>query len=256
MSKLNLSTNEKQSIQSFTEELQKVKKNEFDRFASKYASDTPSAWHHFIKAAYTQPITWWIGIFHLQMQSGLWGHKYQSISRLRASKLWKLSTPLREDPSSVLNDKNRDMLLEIVKYNWSNRKADISGRFLGGMFTNYTVMGGRLRKAPLPKKLKYPIKATNAILASYGAAIKAMTEGHESIEPIIQSILTGNAEHLPDNYDSNESTPPSKQEVEISDNLNVALTGIMTLTQVEAGPVPIKEFCSRPENINIKGLCR
>jgi hypothetical protein len=88
------------------------------------------------------------------------------------------------------------------------------------------------------------------------AAIKALAEEHKTLEAIVQSVLTGRPEHLPSGYRSDSSTPITDEEGELLENLGSALGEVMSLTQVEPGPVPIKEFCSRPENMNLKGLCK
>jgi len=31
---------------------------------------------------------------------------------------------------------------------------------------------------------------------------------------------------------------------------------VMALAQLSTCPVPIREFCSRPENVSLKGVCR
>ncbi|BBA32509.1 hypothetical protein sS8_0544 [Methylocaldum marinum] len=83
-----------------------------------------------------------------------------------------------------------------------------------------------------------------------------MAEEHKTPEAIIQSVLTGRPEHLPNGYRSDSSKPLSDEEGELLKNLKSALGEVTSLTQVELDPVPIKEFCSRPENINLKGLCK
>ena len=46
------------------------------------------------------------------------------------------------------------------------------------------------------------------------------------------------------------------EEYEQIEWLTAMLDEISHLTQIGTGPVPISEFCSRPENINLKGICR
>jgi len=190
------------------------------------------------------------------MQTGLWGHQYQSISRLRANQLWKISEPLRGNPSDLLTERNKTILSEIVKYNWNHRKADIVGRLVGGKFTNYASMGGRMGNKRLTGTMKFTVTATNFAIASYGSSIKSLIDGHDSLEEIIQSVLTGDASHLPDDYKSDGNESMSSEEKELLKNAEATLTGVMSLSQIQSAPVPVAEFCLRPENINLKGLCR
>lgn len=148
------------------------------------------------------------------------------------------------------------MLSAIVRYNLQHRKADIVGRLLGSKFTNYASTGGRFGNKRLSKGGKLARTITNFSIASYGAAIKALAEEHRTLEAIIQSVLTGRPEDLPAGYHSQSGAPLSEEETNLLENVESALSEVMSLTQVEPGPVPIKEFCSRPENINLKGVCR
>jgi hypothetical protein len=128
------------------------------------------------------------------------------------------------------------------------------GRLAGGAFTNYASTGGRAGKR-IPKGLKYPINLSNLILASYGAAIKAMASGHGNLESVIQSILTGRPESL--QRSQLQSTGElSPEEERLLNSSEVALTEVMALSQVLPSPMPVKEFCLRPENINLKSLCK
>jgi len=262
MPSLNLGITEKNDVQAFVENLQ-ANPRELTGFTTTFAHGNEAAWHRFLKGAYNHPITWWIGIFQLQMQMGIWGHQHRSAASTRASVLWKLSEPLRNEASGLLKGEDIPMLSAIVRYNLKYRKADIAGRLAGGAFTNYASTGGRFGNKTLAKAGKatrISVKGirmfTNLGLASYGAAIKALVQGHKTLEAIIQSILTGHPEHLPANYRSDSGTAPTQEEQELIDKLETALSEVMSLSQVAPGPVPIKEFCSRPENINLKGVCR
>lgn len=215
-----------------------------------------ASWRRFIKGAYNHPITWWIGIFQLTMQMGIWGFRYRSMASTRASTLWQLSEPLRDEVSGLLKGEDMPLLSDIVRYNLKYRKADIIGRFTGGTFTDFASTGGRFGAKRLSKTEKRIRGYTNFGIASYGAAIKALAEEHKTLEAIIQSVLTGCPEHLPNGYRSDNSKPLSDEEGELLKNLESALGEVTSLTQVELDPVPIKEFCSRPENINLKGLCK
>jgi len=138
-----------------------------------------------------------------------------------------------------------------------NRKADLLGRFAGGMFTSYVTKGGGVKKLrQITKKSKIPIPFANYVIASYGSAIKALINGHDTLEEIAQSVLTGDASHLPKNFNSDNGEKLSQEEQEILEEVESAFSGMMSLSTVKPPPVPIKEFCSRPENIDLKGLCR
>lgn len=81
MSALSLNASEKQDIQHFVESLQKVEQTEKERFLANFAGSNEAAWRRFIKGGYNHPITWWIGIFQLQMQMGMRGHGHKGAVR-------------------------------------------------------------------------------------------------------------------------------------------------------------------------------
>ena len=141
---------------------------------------------------------------------GIWGHHRKAVASTRANVLWQTTQPLRSEVGKMLQGEPSPLLSSIVRYNLKYRKADIAGRLVGGQFTNYASMGGRFGNKRLPKGVKLPVGAANFIIASYGAAIKAVVEGHRKAEAVIQSILTGSPEHLPDSYRSGSSAPLSK----------------------------------------------
>lgn len=262
MPPLYLSVAEKKDAQTLVESLQKAGPGDLSRFTMTFLHGNEAAWYRFIKGTYNHPITWWIGIFQLQMQMGIWGPRLRSAASARASTLWQISAPLRDEAQGRIKGDNAPLLSAIVRYNLKHRKADIIGRLLGGTFTNYASTGGRLGRKHLANAgktgtvIKVTAAFTNFGIASYGAAIKAVGEGAKTVEAVIQSILTGRAEHLPQNYRSHSDAPASNEEGALLENLEAALAETMALTQAIPGPVPIKEFCARPENINLKGLCK
>ncbi|MGH1487724.1 MAG: hypothetical protein ACRBCI_16050 [Cellvibrionaceae bacterium] len=249
MNNLSLTNEQKKASQALVESLQSVPKEDLNRFILNFSTSEP-AWHRFIKGAYNHPITWWIGIFQLQMQMGLWGHQRKSSANALGGTLWQVTRPLRDEASTT----GKDIILSVVKYNLKHRKSDMAGRLAGGAFTNYASTGGRAGKR-IPKGLKYPINLSNFILASYGAAIKAMASGHRNLESVIQSILTGRPESL-QKLPLQSSGELSPEEEKLLNSSEVVLTEVMALSQVFPSPVPIKEFCLRPENINLKNLCK
>ncbi len=70
---LDLSFKEKDDVQIFIETLLSVSQNDFTGFTRMFARGNEAAWRRFVKGAYNHPVTWWIGIFQLQMQMGVWG---------------------------------------------------------------------------------------------------------------------------------------------------------------------------------------
>jgi hypothetical protein len=261
MTSLNLSIAAKNDIQPLVEYIQ-MNPKELDELTKNVAGGNEAAWRRFLKGAYNHPITWWAGIFQLQMQMGVWGYKPRAFASTRASVLWQLTQPLRNEASGLVSGKDAPMLSAIVRYYLKHRKADIVGRLAGGAFTNYASTGGRLGNKGLSKAgragtaIKVTAAFTNFGIASYGAAITAVSEGHNSLEAIIQSILIGHTEHLPTNYRSGSDVAPTQEELELLDKVETAVSEVMSLSQVQPAPVPIKEFCARPENIDLKGVCR
>lgn len=255
MSFLNLSSTEKDDVQIFVENVQ-AEPRTLDGFSITFAHGNEAAWYRFIKGTYNHPITWWIGIFQLQMQMGIWGHRHRAVASTRANVLWRITLPLRNEAGGAFKGESAPLLSTIVRYNVKYRKADIAGRLLGSNFTNYASTGGRFGNQRLSKAGKLARMVTNFGIASYGAAIKAVGQGLKSIDAVIQSILTGHPEHLPPDYRSDSDAPLGKEEAELLENLKPVLSEVMSLTQVAPGPVTIHDFCSRPENINLKGVCR
>ena len=256
MSALNLNASEKQDIQHFVESLHKVEQADKDRFLTNFAGSGEAAWRRFIKGGYNHPITWWIGIFQLQMQMGMWGHGHKGAASVRANDLWKITQPLRDEITGKVTGGKTPILSDIVRYNFKYRKADIAGRLLGGKFTNYASTGGKLGNKNLPVNAKVAVAISNFGIASYGAGIKAIAEGHKSLDAIIQSVLTGRPDGLPPGYNKLADNSMTSQELELVHGLELGMSEIMTLSQVEPAPLPIKEFCAKPENINLKGLCK
>lgn len=108
----------------------------------------------------------------------------------------------------------------------------------------------------LPKSA-IPIRAiTNLGLASYGAAIQAVVKGHNNLEAVIQSILTGRPEQLPSNIKNQSVLPLTEEEKKYQLAIESALLEISKLTQISPSPIPIKEFCQKQENMQLKGICK
>lgn len=182
------------------------------------------------------------------MQLGMWGHSRKAQAQIAASQLSQALNLAKDNVS-------KEILYKALVYNLKYRKADILGRFAGGAFTNYASAGGRLGNKKFPKNAKRTINLSNFVLASYGASIKSVASGHRKIEHVIQSILTGRP-NGPAPYPNIFGYRLSEKELEIYDNFEDTLTEISALTALSPRPVPISEFCLRPENIDLKGLCK
>lgn len=256
MSSVAIGHSEKQDIQKFFENLQHAHTKETQAFAISFAQGNEASWRRFIKGAYNHPITWWVGIFQLQMQMGVWGHNHRSAASVRANKLWQISKPLRDEAYGGIQGENTPMLSAIVRFNLEHRKADIMGRLTGGQFTNYAIRGGRLGSKQLSISSKAGVAMTNAGIAGYGAAIKALVEGHTTLDSIVQAILTGKPETLPDTYLFDRTTPLTSEESAIVQTAGAILHEVIKLTRAAPNSTSIKDFCSRPGNLNLKGLCK
>lgn len=250
MNTLSLDVLDKNDSQILIENLQSLDSEEFDRFIQSYAMGNEPSWHRFIKGAYNHPITWWIGLFQLQMQLGLWGHQRRSQASIFASRLWKACEILRGNP------KGRKVIAAVVKYNLKHRKSDVAGRIGGGLFTSFAATGGLMGSRRLSKNTKRSAAATHFLIASYGAAIKSVAVGKVQVESIVQSILTGRPELPAPKINYNLEVRLSEKEENLSDNAEEALAEILAMSQLSPAPVPVSEFCSRPENVDIKGLCK
>ena len=189
------------------------------------------------------------------MQMGVWGTQHKAAAQARASILWQVTSPVREELAELGSGKSAPILEAIVKYNLKNRKADIVGRFSGGAFTNYASTGGRFGNVRLSPGAKRVRTVTNFTIASYGAAIKAIAEGMKTYQAVVQAILTGKPEEIPVNFQANEASL-SSEETELLDKLATSASDALSLVHLSPPPVPISEFCSRPENINLRGVCK
>ncbi|WP_223671222.1 hypothetical protein [Kangiella shandongensis] len=258
MQGLSLPPSEKQQVQQFLENISKSESPTIQHTLNSLMAGRESAWMRYLKGAYNHPITWWIGIIQLQMQMGIWGHKWQGVSQTRASLLWQISKPIRNEAFQFIKGNDEpDLIMAIFKYNLKYRKADIMGRLSGGVFTNFASAGGLAgnRIAKKFKSVNRTRKVLNFIIASYGAAIKAIVEGEKTVAPIIQSIITGRAEQLPPNYGRFKSMVLSHEEKIALETVEYSIAEMLSLSQISTGLVPIKEFCTRPENIDLKSIC-
>lgn len=255
MIRLSLDPFDKNEVQKVMELMEGSDPRDVNQFLEQLPSGNIGAVQRFLQGAYNHPVTWWIGVFQLQMQMGLWGPRRRAVASVRANTLWQVSRPLRDEALGALKGGDAPILAAVVRYNLRFRKADVLGRFAGGQFTNYASTGGRFGERRLGHLGKGVRLLTNLTLASYGAAIKAIVKGHRDVEAIIQSVLTGQPQDLPSGY-RNISVAPTAEEEAVLLTLQAVLNDVVALSQLAPAPVPLQEFCSRPQNINLQGVCR
>ncbi len=248
MTNIKMDAQAKRDTQIFFENLQDANTSDVNKLINSYKSGGDASWRRFIKGAYNHPITWWIGLLQIQMQLGVLGHTRKAQAQVTAN---QLAQTLRLTKGSL----NEDIIYKIFSYNVQYRKADILGRLVGGVFTNYASSGGRAGNKKLPINAKRVINLSNFILASYGAAIKAVATGNNNVESIIQSILTGHP-NGPSRYPSAPTYNLTLKEADMYEGFKGSLHEITDLTSLSPAPVRISDFCLRPENINLSGLCR
>ncbi|WP_078120289.1 hypothetical protein [Thiosocius teredinicola] len=262
---LDLDPAAKRDVEGFIEELKKKSEQEVTEFAIKATHADDPSWWRFAVGVKNHPITWWMGIFQLQMQAGLWGHKHQIAANQRADillfPLKQLYTQsqnidLGHEQADKVIDKSQEVIGKVINFNLKHRKADMVGRTIGGVFTSYASGGGRAgARKPKSFTKKAGIASTNFALASYGAAIKAVGLGYTKAEDILQSILTGRPEQMPIGFRT-ESPSLDGEGAEYAQGVQAVAPVMIGFASATSGPVPIQVFCNRPENINLKGVCR
>ncbi len=142
-----------------------------------------------------------------------------------------------------------------IKFNLKYRKADIAGRFHGSLFTNYSSTGGR-KGAKLPRISKWSVKITNFTIASFGAAIQSIANGQKEPDAIINSIITGRSERVPHHISKQlMDNQVTAEEASLTTAVNSEVFSANAINNLQPGPVPISEFCNRPENIDLKSIC-
>lgn len=250
-SPFSLSLSDKNSVESFLSNVQQA--SDSSQFADMFTNEQAPGWQRYFTGIYNHPKTWWIGIIQIQMVTGMWGERQKARAMLRQQALAKILNQL-------IAEENREQSLELisraVRFNLKYRKADIAGRIHGGIFTNFASTGGRLGKLVGPK-VKIPVSVTNLMLATFGASIQSIAENFDTAEHIIDSMITGKAQDLPEGYRSLSTVAPNDPQVpELTDAVRTGLSGVSALNDISPAPIPISEFCARPENIDLKGLCK
>lgn len=250
---LNLSHSDKQAIERFMVKASSDQKNGSVITLESLAMNDSPAWMRYADGIYNHPKTWWIGIIQVQMVMGIWGHQRRAQAMIRQNHLARIL-------HAMLDEKNKKVTEELVvkslKFNLKYRKADMAGRLHGGLFTNYASMGGRKGQS-LPRGLKWSGRITNFTLASFGATIQSIVKGNPYSDAILNSIISGKPERLPiEGLNNNLNTQESNNIQAMQPVVIGELYSVDAINQVVPKAVPLQEFCARPENINLKGLCQ
>lgn len=222
-------------------------------FARRFTDGQHPAWRRYIEEIYNHPKTWWIGIIQTQMVLGIWGSRRKAEASVRQASLsqvlHQLTTPENRERSDAL-------ITEAVRFNLEHRKADITGRFHGGLFTNYASMGGRRGTTSGAHSLRWAGRVTNFTIASFGAAIGVIGAGRKTTEDVLNAIITGKADALPIGYKALAEHSSVGVQDELQHLVNGEVHGVNALNRVSPAPMPIREFCARPENVDLRSICR
>lgn len=248
-----LSHNDKAAAESLLRKASEDFSFQREDFARRFTDSQHPAWHRYIDGIYNHPRTWWIGIIQTQMVLGVWGARRKSEALIRQGALAQI---LYQLVAAENRDRSEALILEAVRFNLQYRKADITGRFHGGLFTNYASMGGRRGVTATTHGLKWAGRITNLTVASFGAAIGAIAASRNTAEDILNAIITGSSEALPDHYKALAKQTSAGPTDGIEHLVTGEVYGVDALNRVSPAPVPIREFCNRPENVDLKGICR
>lgn len=248
-----LASSDKDAIEDLLQKVGADVPHQREDFAKRFTDSQHPAWYRYANGIYNHPKTWWIGIIQTQMVLGVWGARHKAEASIRqaglAQVLYQLTAPENRDRSKTL-------VLEAARFNLSYRKADTLGRFHGGMFTNYASTGGRGGAAVTSHSLKWASRITNLTIASFGAAIGAIAANQKTEEDILNAIITGRPDPLPARYKTLAQQAPVESTGEIEHLITGEVNGVDALNRVLPGPVPIREFCNRPENVNLRDICK
>lgn len=244
---------DKKAIQSLLERISAAPRKDREAFGRAVLSGQEPGWLRYINGIYNYPKTWWIGIIHTQMVMGVWGSRLKAQASLRQNTLARV---LHQLVAEEHRDAAQDLIANVVRFNARYRKADIAGRLHGGVFTNYVLMGGRAGGKAVPRAAKWGVRVTNVTVASFGAAIQTVAMGLDAQASVLHAIITGNAEALPAGFRALVEGADDESVDELEELVQAELRGVHALNQVSPGPIPIKEFCSRPENVDLEALCK
>lgn len=244
-----------QDIQVFISRLSAASQSEKNTFAMGAETHNSASWVRFSRGVYNHPLTWWIGVFQVQQQLGVWGTTWRGSASVKANSLKTVLTPVLEELKGMALGKESPLVDAIIKFNLEQRKADLAGRIMGGLFTNYATTGGRFGAKNIGNSIKLPIKINNFILSAYGAAIKGMHDAQGSLEAVVQAILTGTAETPGYLHKKVEIEKNTSEYQELLLAFTECIDSLMTLAEVQPKAVDPKIFCQRPENRALIGLC-
>lgn len=250
---LRFGAGQSQELDTLLRQLEQSGIKEHEEFLDKFVDPSSPVWLRYSQAIYNNPKTWWIGLIQISMLSGLWGHKYRRVASIRQS---ILSQTFRQYFSRRSEQERIKDAEQIIRYNLTYRKADLLGRLHGGLFTSYAASGGALGNR-LSYGLKIPAAAVNFTVASFGACIQAVAKGHRSYGALAQSILIGKPENLSE-IDLFNHRLPSVHGVDSRLSGEALLFQVISVDAINAmhsDPVPISEFCERPENRNLRTIC-
>jgi hypothetical protein len=221
-------------------------------FLTEFPDSSSPVWMRYSTAIYNHPKTWWIGLIQLAMLSGAWGDRHRRSAATRQS---ILAQTIQRYFSSRSHSKKLADADRIIRYCFTHHKADILGRLHGGVFTNYAATGGAFSRR-LSGTVTIPAAAVNFTIASFGACIEAVSKGYRSYGSLAQSILIGRPKYFPEGELNKSSFPPPVNDSEISNEALLSkVVAIYQINNFYSGPIPISEFCSRPENRNLRRLC-
>lgn len=97
MERVIVDTRSKKEVERLIQNLSEADNREAEKFLDDFSNGSGPGWHRFLKGAYNQPITWWIGIIQLQMQLGMWGVKRKSQAQLVANQLGQALRIIKEN---------------------------------------------------------------------------------------------------------------------------------------------------------------
>lgn len=243
MLNLNLRPTDKDAIERFMENASEEDISAFEEMLN-HASNDPR-WVRYFRAAYNQPITWWMGIIQIQMVLGWWGREHQVRAQIRQSLISKaLATALDE----TNREKTAETSWRFLKI--AVRQPEFYGRLHGGIFTNYATTGGRYGSSRLPFwKVMAPAAVTNFIIAGFGAVVGISSRGIRSPEDLISAILFGEVKHL----DKHSIPLPPGWENELEQSGSGAavwsqLNTMKKLNRIAPQPAPVETFCRNSQN--------
>lgn len=224
---------------------------EFLRKFDKSADE--AMWFRYSQAMANFPKTWWIGLIQMQMIAGLWGQEHQASAALRQNDLRKILAEAFADL-----DRTWEVMSESAKYVLEHHKADVLGRLHGGVFTNFALKGGKGSRS-LPTGVSVAATTMHFSIATFGAAIWAIGSELKKHDDLLHSILLGRPLPYPKkrpDVKTNHIMVDQQQIDRLASTTYLQLSAVRELNEIEPPPLSVKQFCTRPENIDLRGLCR